>query len=835
MKTWPALLALLVMSQPALAQTGAEPPSSKPYVEELLDSAARIMEAPAAERDMSLVVVLLNEAVQSGNVEAMRKLAAILAAGDAGEPADPARAESLLKQAIATGDTDGAAVELGDLYMLDTAIRSPANAVSAYQSAVDAGNTSAMRKVAAIVRSGASGVAPDPARAEQLLSQAIALGDVNPAAVDLGDLYVADTPVRNIAKAAEAYRQGAETGDVVAMRKLAGILIDGADGVAADPAAAEGLLVQAIAGGDVPLAAARLGDLYSADGALRNFAKAAAAYDSAVTAGDTGAMRKLAYLYMTGDDTLTVNFERAEALLKGAIAGGDTAWASIDLGDFYLSETPLKSAAAAAAAYQMAVEAENTAAIRKLATLVRTGGEDLEPDPARAAELLRQAIAGGDTAAAVELGDLYQADTPLKSAVQAAAAYRIAVDAGITGAMRKLAYILLTGAPGVATNPSEAERLLTRAIAGGDSNWAYVELGDLYQAETPLKNVEKASTAYRSAVAAGNTNAMRKLAQILLSGDVAADIDAAGAEALLSQAVAGGDNNWAAVELGDLYMRGDTPLANPPKAAEAYEIAVETGNTGAMRKLAGLYRRGADGVPSDPARAESLLTEAIAAGDRNWAAVELGDVYLENTPIRSPAKAADAFGIAAEAGNTRAVLSLASLLTSEASLRDLGRARDLLLSALETTEDGDAALRLGRLYITPGFADRDIGQALAYFEQAAEAGNADADLEIVKLAAIDISAPTLDSAAAYARKSAATAGHDAILDQLMELPTQSLIALIQQALVTSGTATDVDGRFGKQTAAAMMSYCDANAVEGCDARLVTRAFVDALILRQPAS
>lgn len=834
-RLWPMLAILAITAQTAIAQPLANSNPSKPYVEELLDSAEQIMQSTGTDRDLGLVVVLLNEAVQSGNSEAMRKLAAILVAGDEGAPADPVRAEALLKQAVAGGDVDAAAVDLGDLYMADTAIRSPAKAVAAYQSAVDAGNAGAMRKIAAIVRSGSSGVAPDPTRAADLLARAVALGEVDPAALELGDLFVADTPIQDMTKAVDAYRAAADAGNPVAMRKLGVLLMDGADGVTADPVAAEALLRQAIDGGDTAIAAVKLGDLYSADGALQNLASAAAAYERAVAASDTGAMRKLAYLLTTGGDTLTIDVARAERLLKDAIAGGDTAWASVELGDFYLSETPLKSAANAASAYAVAVDAGNASAIRKLASLVRNGGADLEPNPERAAELLRQAIAGGDASAAVELGDLYQSDTPLKSAAEAAAAYRIAVEAMNTGAMRKLAYILLTGPAGVVSDPVEAERLLKLAVEGGDTNWANVELGDLYQADTPLKDANKAAAAYRSAVEAGNTNAMRKLAQILMSAEDAADADAVGAEALLRQAVEGGDTNWAAVELGDLYMRGDMPTFAPARAVETYQTAVDAGNTSAMRKLAALFRRGADGVPGDPSRAEALLTQAIAAGDTNWAAVELGDLYLENTAIRNPAKAADAFGIASTSGNTRATLSLASLLIDDAELRDLGRARDLLVAAAEATDDGEAAVRLGRLYILPSYAGRDVAQALGYFEQAAKAGNAGANMEIVRLAAIDISEPILDSAAIYARKAAANDGNDAVLDALMELPTQSLIALVQRGLATSGTSTDVDGRFGKQTAAAMMTYCEANAVDGCDGRLVTRAFVDALILRQPAS
>ena len=298
--------------------------------------------------------------------------------GGAGVPADPSRAEALLQQAIAAGDVTWGAYGLGDFYRADTPLKDAAKAAAAYQQAADAGNTKAMRMLAGILTKGEGSVSADPPRAEALLQQAIAAGDVDWGAYELGDLYRADTPLKDAGKAVAAYQQAVDAGNTSAMRKLAAILLKG-DGVPADPSKAEALLKQAIAAGDVKCGADELGDLYRADTPLKDAGKAVAAYQQAVDAGNTSAMRTLAGILTKGEAAVPADPPRALALLKQAIAAGDVVWGAYGLGDLYRADTPLKDAGKAVAAYQQAVDAGNTSAMRTLAGMLTKGEGGVRP------------------------------------------------------------------------------------------------------------------------------------------------------------------------------------------------------------------------------------------------------------------------------------------------------------------------------------------------------------------------------------------------------------------------------------------------------------------------
>jgi hypothetical protein len=87
--------------------------------------------------------------------------------------------------------------------------------------AVRNNNTAAMRALAGILTKGDTGVPADPSRSEALLQQAIAAGDVVWGAYGLGDLYRADTPLKDIVKATAAYQQAADAGSGYAALALA--------------------------------------------------------------------------------------------------------------------------------------------------------------------------------------------------------------------------------------------------------------------------------------------------------------------------------------------------------------------------------------------------------------------------------------------------------------------------------------------------------------------------------------------------------------------------------------------------------------------------------------
>jgi TPR repeat protein len=316
----------------------------------------------------------------------------------------------------------------------------------------------------------------------------------------------------------------------------------------------------------------------------------------------------------------------------------------------------------------------------------------------------------------------------------------------------------------------------------------------------------------------------------LIKGDGGVPADPPRAEALLRHAIAAGDIGPGAISLGDFY-RADTPLMDPAKAVDAYQLAADAGNTDAMQRLAQILTKGEGGVPADPPRAEALFKQAIAAGAIKWGGYLLGDFYLADTSLRDPPKAVDAYQQAVDAGNTDAIFNLAGLLSNanEGTL-DLQRASSLLESALEGLRSNDAAFVLGNLYARADYARRNIAKASIYFGQAAAAGNTAAHLELVKIDSSNAKdTKALALAVDHARQAEKTLGAGPVLDVLLRLPAVSVIAIAQQLLSDAGESVNVTGVIGKQTEGAITVFCAKHAVTGCNPKFISRTFLQAAI------
>ena len=142
------------------------------------------------------------------------------------------------------------------------------------------------------------------------------------------------------------------------------------------------------------------------------------------------------------------------------------------------------------------------------------------------------------------------------------------------------------------------------------------------------------------------------------------------------------------------------------KAADAYQHAVDLGDTASMIQLAVMLGAG-DGVPVDFERAQNLLEKAIAAGDGNavraWAS--LGDLYRHGRcqPSRSWRRQADAYQHAADLGDTTAMIRLAIIVGAGDGVPvDFERAQSLLEKAIAAGggNTGWAWASLGNLYRT---------------------------------------------------------------------------------------------------------------------------------------
>src|SRR5205085_10236650 len=186
--------------------------------------------------------------------------AAMLAGGN-GVGIDVKRAEQLLKQAIAAGNAAAAWAGLGDLYRVDSELRSEPKALAAYKTAAGLGDVGAMVRLAALLRSGKP-ESRDLPQARKLLEAAVAAGSLRDAGLALGDLLGADGPGRDLAGAARAYAAAAGAGNTGAMMRLAEMYAAG-QGVEVDRVKAAALLAAAIAGGEGREAYEMLGDVYA--------------------------------------------------------------------------------------------------------------------------------------------------------------------------------------------------------------------------------------------------------------------------------------------------------------------------------------------------------------------------------------------------------------------------------------------------------------------------------------------------------------------------------------------------------------------------------------------
>lgn len=680
----------------------------------------------AVIKDPVKAAAAFQKAVDGDNTNAMLALARLLSSDD-GIPTDGPRALALIENAIKLGEDYYGYVALGDLYIAKTSIRDPQKAVEAYNRAVKLDNSGAMIKLAVLLTKGDVGLDAAPTKAKALLEKAIVLKNVTYAADALGDFYLEDTPFRSPEKAVESYQRAADEGNTWSMIKLADLLITG-DKVAPDLERARHLLEKVVAAGN-PWGAEMLGDLFLADTPFRDPNQAAAAYLMAADNNITGPMVKLAQMLIDGKE-IPKSDERAAALLERVVANGDASNAGYILGDLYFGESTVHDPQKALVAYEKAGDAGNTWAMLKLGWTVATG-DQVPADPARGEALIKRAIDEGNVSGGADwLGDLYFADTPLHDVEKGIAAYEQATAAGSAGASIKLANLFLNGGEGIEPDLQRAVGYLETALRDDTSGRAGETLGNLYLDNDAIRDVPKAIAAYQKAADAGNASAMMKLAALLTAGQDAPR-NPSRAAGLLQRAIDAGSASVAGETLGDLY-NSDPALLDASKAEAAYLAAANAGNTWGMIKLATLL-----GIPSRPVadqyRAQKWLNEAIEKGDPQNGGEALGDLYLADTQIRDPIKAADAYQLSADAGGLGAMIKLGRMLaTGNGIPADRDKALALIQAAIDKGDASRGGEALGDLYLIES-ALRDPDDAVKAYQQSVDAGNT---WSMIKLARI---------------------------------------------------------------------------------------------------
>lgn len=416
--------------------------------------------------------------------------------------------------------------------------------------------------------------------------------------------------------------------------------------------------------------------------------------------------------------------QRGLAALKQAAAGG-LPEASLRLGDAYASGAfgLSRDLQEALANYRRAAEAGNATAWTKLGNLYLSGGPGLPADPASAASLFAQAADRGDNGGREALARLLLDGTGVpRNPDRAIAVLHQAIAAGDSYAAVLLGNAYRTGR-GVAVDGARAVGLL-EPLATQNNVPALNALGDLYRAGAGAvaRDPARAMALYRQAADLSDTGAKKKIAEMMIKGEIG-PADFAGGVALIKTLADGGDASALAL-LGDDYARSDYGHPDGVQAEAYFREAAAAGLASAYTRLGNLYKGGAPGLPADPLKAVAPYEQAITLGD-NGGREALARMLLDGTGVaKDPDRAVKLLNDAAAEGDSNALVVLANAYAGGRGVtRDMGKAI-ALLEPLTSLNQPAALNSLGDLYRSGavGLA-RDPGKAVSLYEQAAAGGD----------------------------------------------------------------------------------------------------------------
>lgn len=461
-------------------------------------------------------------------------------------------------------------------------------------------------------------------------------------------------------------------------------------------------------------------------------AAAARLLQEAVSAGNIDARVLLAGLYWRGDG-VGQSSDKAEKLLLDAILGDTSGRASFALGEMYSTrDSYLFDPQKARIMYQNASDRGYAPGMIRLARILLADAPG-EQAAAQAESLLLKARDLGEASTASEaLGDFYAMKAEWRDFTKAMAAYEAAAALNNAAAQLKLAAALLEGTD-VAADPARARKILEKTVEAPSSaapTELWIRLGDLLvspKADKAARDPKMAAAMYDKAAYEGDRDGMVRLARMLIAGEGIAE-DQVRAKALLERAMEKGALAEGGLSLGDLLGK-DGPLSDYHKAALAYQAAADAGNAAAMLKLAHFYSAGW-GLTADKGMAVKYATLAMNAGLWAAASEELGDIYMHFGYEADHQAAIDAYGRAADAGRTTAMLKLAHILGDGSQPADAARARDLAMRAVAAGDPVGGWSMLADIYRNPATPLFDLAKAGETYGKAAELGDASSMLKL---------------------------------------------------------------------------------------------------------
>ena len=238
-------------------------------------------------------------------------------------------------------------------------------------------------------------------------------------------------------------------------------------------------------------------------------------------------------------------------------------------------------------------------------------------------------------------------------------------------------------------------------IAGSLGNPdALLRLGELYLSGDLISaDAEKAFDYFQQAEALGSETASVNIGMMMINGNGTAH-DVSGGMSRLFEAAENG-NGQALMALGNIFRTGEAEGIQPdPGRSFAYfERAAAEGNTAAELAVARMLIDG-EGVSADPQQGYEIASRLHRAGDPG-ARLLMGDLLLNGIPgvlTADAEKAYDVFVLAARDGSATARVQMALM-----QVNGLGVAQNVtsglrLLEEMAANGDVSAAFRLGQLY-----------------------------------------------------------------------------------------------------------------------------------------
>ena len=313
-------------------------------------------------------------------------------------------------------------------------------------------------------------------------------------------------------------------------------------------------------------------------------------------------------------------------------------------------------------------------------------GSGVTADPAKALDLLQQAVVGGSAEAKRTLGKQ-----------------------------------LLTGWV-LTKNSAEGLRLLEAAIAAGDID-AKVILGEIYVGGSYLpRDSVKGLALLESAAASENADAYASLGTLYLWGS---GVEANPQKSLdyLQKGVAAGSLD-ARLTLGKQLITGWVLPKNPNEGLKLLEAAIASGDVNAKVILGEIYAYGYY-LPRDIEKGLALLQSAASVENREALEI-LGSLYLSGSGFEhNPIKAEDFLQRSIKAGSKDAARILGEAMIAGAGVKKNAAEGLKLLEAAGVKGDARSLIVLGRYYLDGKHAKPDLKRGRAYYEQAAALGNTD--------------------------------------------------------------------------------------------------------------